>query len=187
MSFSPNQEHIFVLLRLCPNLLSTLHCAFEIFIFLPKLTAMSSQHLNSADRAESIVEDGHVTPEAEEPFASGQHDPDSERTHVTETQLTENYALEMDYLSQSSINHRPGSQAGRDSKAEAPLLLDVEPQGVPPPGYSVTSALRFSRHEIQAAEPQGFAFQAAPKTQMKFGRSMGQRNVSVIGKRDGQP
>lgn len=186
MGCSPNQDHLFVLLRTFPTSCSILNRASRFPRFLTNLTTMSSQHSNPADRDVPIVEDDHETPEAKEPFASRQDDPDSWRTHVTETQFTENDALEMDYLSQSSINNRPGSQAGRGSKNESRLSSDVEPQAVPPPGHSITSGLRFSRHEIQAEESQGFAFQAAPKTQMQFGRSMGQRNVSVMGKRDDQ-
>ncbi|MCJ1245368.1 hypothetical protein MMC30_002572 [Trapelia coarctata] len=134
---------------------------------------MSSQRSNSAENAAFFDEDGYEALEIEEPTTSAQHDPDSVRTHVTETQFTENDGLEMDHLSESQNNENL-QPATKNSPA-------AETQAAPPPRhFARPPGLGLSRDEMQEVETQGFTFRRPSMTTMRFGRNIGHSKASII-------
>jgi len=140
---------------------------------------MSSQRSNSVERFESLVEDGHETLDAEEDLASGQYDPDSVRTHVTETQFAENYGLEMDHLSQRAKDYLSESEVEEISLLQHKDSLGAVTRPAPPAGPRIT------RPDVQHEDPAGFAFGTPPDmTALRLGRNMGQGKASMLRKRN---
>ena len=135
---------------------------------------MSSQHWNAAERAKSNFEDDN---EAEESFSARQYDPDSLRTHVTETQLPEGYGLEIDHLSQHSTDDYPESQLGENSLPQPKDSPDVVILDALPAGPKIT------RPDVRHEEPPEFTFGTPPvmaELGLGFSRNLGNGRASMI-------
>ncbi|MCJ1477769.1 hypothetical protein MMC13_006442 [Lambiella insularis] len=125
-------------------------------------------HLNEDD--EQIDVDNKAT--------SGQNDPDSLKTHVTETQFSQLREIELEELT--------GLRSDAISDAQPDELVEQEvgqTKRRPSPPVSIQPPVpRYvGRAELSTEPTTSFTFGQAPKAIVDYGRRIGQRNVGMSG------
>ena len=136
-----------------------------------------------------ISADANPLIESQDEVASGQYDPDSITTHVTETQFTHGANLEMESFSELANDEHHDLHVNRSTNSESMVHESMTPGTGPSPLTNSQSPHYLAKHVgrlevVKEEHPCAFAFAQAPKATLNLARRIGQSQPQASRKCD---